>query len=876
MNIDGTSGPDSLAGTDGADSIRGFDGDDTLNGLNGDDTVLGGAGNDLVRGEEFDLDPWSGMTPTGDDVLDGGGGDDTVFGGNGADRITGGGGDDAIAGDDYDLVEYDGVTPTGDDTIDGGGGADRIDGGGGQDLVLGGIGDDVLSGAYGVDTLFAGIGNDTLDAFGGAFEFGLGSGVDGDRMYGEDGDDLFRVGRGGRSVEEPGRPYDVLRLDGGAGRDVIEFAAGSILNIYLDQDAPADAANVIEARRIEAIVVNPFYGHPGAANVFGSDAGGRLQLDEVRSFHGGDSRDLITGIGAFDDERGVVYGGGGDDLIVLTGAGRVDGGEGDDVLRIERGEVSYETASSAVTVALGIKGAQDTGGAGVDVVAASGLWGSAFDDQLTASSKTASLRGLAGSDTLIGGASGDFLSGGSSADILNSGGGRDNLFGGDGDDSLSGGDGTDDLNGGAGADSLLGGAGDDTLDGAVGNDLLDGGEGIDRVAFADATTGVTVDFARTDRQTTSLGRDIYLGIEHATGSFHDDRLFGNAAANELYGWTGDDLLRGRAADDVLTGGYGDDTLDGGDGDDMLYDTQPQYQDEPGHGVYSGGAGVDHLDWFNNSSHDVTIDLAVKGMQEVMPGVTLSVDGIENLTTWYSDDHLLGTSGANRLNGGSGYNTLNGRGGDDVLVANADPSDTNIYIGGGGFDIIDASVTGYGRTYDFGQQPLKFQGVEGVVGSWNGDRLTAGASAVRFEGGLGTDTLKGGDGADTLIGGAGKDRLIGAAGADDLAGGGHADTFSYLAIGDSGATTQTADLIRDFDAGEGDVVSLEKIDAIAGTAANEAFHFVDAFTGAAGEARLTYIAARQQTMLDLDVDGDAASDMLVIFRGLVNDDAGWVL
>ncbi|EHD20547.1 type 1 secretion target domain [Brenneria sp. EniD312] len=72
------------------------------------------------------------------------------------------------------------------------------------------------------------------------------------------------------------------------------------------------------------------------------------------------------------------------------------------------------------------------------------------------------------------------------------------------------------------------------------------------------------------------------------------------------------------------------------------------------------------------------------------------------------------------------------------------------------------------------------------------------------GGAGDDILYGGDGNDTLLGGTGDDILIGGAGNDVLTGGAGADIFKWQS-GDVGH-----DVIKDFNAGEGDRIDLSEL------------------------------------------------------------------
>jgi serralysin len=72
------------------------------------------------------------------------------------------------------------------------------------------------------------------------------------------------------------------------------------------------------------------------------------------------------------------------------------------------------------------------------------------------------------------------------------------------------------------------------------------------------------------------------------------------------------------------------------------------------------------------------------------------------------------------------------------------------------------------------------------------------------------------------------------------------------------------------------VDLSWIDADVHRDGDQHFRFAEAFTGRAGQAVLTYDAARDRTLLQLDVDGDARADFVLHIDGHAGPDAGWVL
>ncbi|WP_256584905.1 Ig-like domain-containing protein, partial [Pseudomonas sp. Irchel s3a18] len=130
----------------------------------------------------------------------------------------------------------------------------------------------------------------------------------------------------------------------------------------------------------------------------------------------GDGNDVLTA----GNGNNELHGGAGNDLLFSgTGTDLLDGGTGTDT-------ASYAHATSAVTVNLGLLGAQGTGGAGSDTLSAiENLTGSNFND------------------TLTGNGNANVITGGLGHDVLNGGDGDDVLIGGLGNNTLSGGQGVD-------------------------------------------------------------------------------------------------------------------------------------------------------------------------------------------------------------------------------------------------------------------------------------------------------------------------------------------------------------------------------------------------------------------------------------------------
>ena len=85
LEIQGTSGSDSLIGSSAAEKIYGNDGNDTIISYEGNDSIYGGAGNDYLENN------------SGNDYIEGGAGNDTLIA-HGNDTLVGGTGNDLLKG----------------------------------------------------------------------------------------------------------------------------------------------------------------------------------------------------------------------------------------------------------------------------------------------------------------------------------------------------------------------------------------------------------------------------------------------------------------------------------------------------------------------------------------------------------------------------------------------------------------------------------------------------------------------------------------------------------------------------------------------------------------------------------------------------------
>jgi Ca2+-binding RTX toxin-like protein len=220
-----------------------------------------------------------------------------------------------------------------------------------------------------------------VEIFGDADLFYLTENTDwGDEVHGYAGDDTM-YGYAGNDT-----------LDGGAGSDSLVGGIGD--DIYII-DSLGDV--VIESVAEGTDLVQSSVEHELDANVE------NLVLIGTGNINGtGNALDnILTGNGG----NNLIDGGAGNDTLI----GDANGVGGD--------TVSYASAASAVTVSLALKSAQNTGGAGTDIISLfENLTGSAFADKLTGSKGNNVLSGGGGNDTLSGGSGKDQLTGGAGAD----------------------------------------------------------------------------------------------------------------------------------------------------------------------------------------------------------------------------------------------------------------------------------------------------------------------------------------------------------------------------------------------------------------------------------------------------------------------------
>lgn len=353
------------------------------------------------------------------------------------------------------------------------------------------------------------------------------------------------------------------------------------------------------------------------------------------------------------------------------------------------------------------------------------LKGTSGDDVIVGLRGSDFIDAKGGDDLICAGGGDDEIKGGPGKDRIKGQGDIDSVWGGRGHDSIWGGDGpADELHGNRGNDRLFGGAGDDDLlIGGPGDDVMNGGRGLDIVLFADSPQGVHADL--TTGEATGHGNDRMVSLESLHGTFHNDVLYGDDAANTLGGGPGDDELYGLGGDDRLRSGEwnpsGTDLLDGGEGRDIA--------------------------WYYLSWDPVQADLTTG--QVVHSGVDTLV-GIENLFGSKHNDTLIGDDGNNDIQGSLGDDVMDAGGGTDTAMFRDS------------FELVIDLVAGT-AVEDRGSDTL--EGFENVIGSTFADTIIGDDGPNTIWGDQGADSLSGAGGDDILIGERGKDSVNGGDGSD---------------------------------------------------------------------------------------------------------------
>jgi Ca2+-binding RTX toxin-like protein len=264
----------------------------------------------------------------------------------------------------------------------------------------------------------------------------------------------------------------------------------------------------------------------------------------------------------------------------------------------------------------------------------------------------------------------------------------------------------------------------------------------------------------------------------------------------------------------FTGTAGNDKFVGGADDDIFNMSQG------GIDRVNGGGGDDLFDFGG----------AFTAQDQVVGGAG---DDELNLTGDYSAGLTLTTSSVRQIE------TLSFGAGFDYRVTMADGNLASRQV---------MNVSAYGLT---ASDHFFFDGSAESNGSFHFSARFCSATLI---GGGGADSFRIGDSFSSGLQGGG-------GGGDGLTGGRGADTFTFLSLGRAAARPhEITDLTN------ADKIDISQIDADTHTIGDQAFVLVRAFTHHAGEARLHFDAAANETSLALDTNGDGRADSTILLDG----------
>jgi Ca2+-binding RTX toxin-like protein len=484
------------------------------------------------------------------------------------------------------------------------------------------------------------------------------------------------------------------------------------------------------------------------------------------------------------------------------------------------------------------------------------------------------------------------------AETLSGRGGNDTLNGGEGSDALHGGNGNDTLNGGNGADRLWGDAGNDTL--VPGSDAvfayIEGGVNRAGVYFVDGGIGfdtLVLDYSASAKSQSISGDQILaspqvLNVEalNIRGSQFSDFLSGSSNADYLFGGGGFDYL---------SGGGGNDYLDaGGKG------AAPVAPIGEGGHSNADALSLDHLFTAGSGFPSVSFSIDAVETKVVEWGVRPQAGGFYSFTVGDAGDqafidftatggvsdtpvfefHIRDANGVEVPWDGDPATAITfphaGTYFLEVIIFNQNQWDTasiDVTLSLEGADVLTHNVLEGGTGND---TYIVYKASDQVI-----EKVGEGTDSVRSSGSyalsdnvenltlIGTGAINGtGNGlANVIIGNTRANVITGGGNADTLTGAGGADRFKYAALSDS--APGAADRITDFKKTQGDKIDLSVLDANTNTAANDAFKFVSAFTGQAGQVYASYNAGSGTTNIYLDVNGDSTADMVIQLSGQVS-------
>ncbi|MGZ8381791.1 MAG: beta strand repeat-containing protein, partial [Nitrospira sp.] len=748
IELNGSSGDETLIGTNANDRFVGGAGNDRLEGKGGDDRyVFGrGSGQDTIveRAGTLDTIEWAAdvlpsevtITRTGYDLVL------TITGTT--DRVTVSEffladtfGIEAVRFADGTIWDAAFLAEAVQSRVTGTAGLDVLNGTAADDLLMGFAGDDQLTGLAGDDYLDGGTGIDTVAG-------GL-------------GDDFYVVDATG----------DVVTENVNEGNDTVQ---SSVTHHLVDH--------------VENLTLTGTGAINGTGNV----------LDNI-----------LTGNSA----ANILAGGAGDDTYVIgTGDTVVEqANEGLDTVEIDQ---SYALGAHVENLTLtGVAAIKGIGNAGDNVLAGNGSMsllagGAGHDMYVLKGSEIVTESASEGIDTVMTVQSYQLGSHVEHLTLLDSdrslGGNRlspvsIDATGNELENTLTGNRGANRLDGGAGADVMRGKAGNDTyvIDDAGDVVVEIAVDGIDMVESA-------INYTLTDHVEDLLLTG--MGATSGTGNQLDNRIVGNSASNVLDGAGGNDRLEGGAGGDTYLFGHGsgwDRVIDSGVGDVIQLKAGITPNDIAAAQYFHSGffqpnglvlgliGSTDALyvqSYFHMSAPPLirfddgtTWDLAAVNQRMVTGPSFVSPDWRNLATVRESVTTILGTAGNDLLSGTTGPDIFFSSNGSDTLVGGA--GDDRYSIDFAGDDVIIENqnegvdtVTGDmpdGYVLPDNVEQAEFSGRR-ITGNPLDNVITAGPASNTLDGGHGNDVLIGGflrstpvsrddSGSDILIGGDGDDTLI---------------------------------------------------------------------------------------------------------------------
>jgi Ca2+-binding RTX toxin-like protein len=748
IELNGTSGDETLTGTNANDRFVGGAGNDRLEGKGGDDRyVFGrGSGQDTIvdRAGTLDTVEWAADVLPSDVTITRSGYDLVLTITGPTDRVTV---SEFFLADTFrieavrfadgtvwdaaflaEAVQHRVTGTAGPDVLDGTAADDLLMGFAGDDRLTGLAGDDHLDGGTGIDTMAGGLGDDVyvVDATGDAVTENLSEGIDTvhssvTHNLKENVEHLTLTGPG--AIDGTGNALDNI-LTGNSATNILVGGVGNDTYVISRGDTVVEQVN----EGIDTVQIDQSYALGAHVE--------NLTLTGVAAIKGtGNAGDnVLTGNGSMS----LLVGGAGNDTYVLRGLEIVTESVGQGI----------DTVMTAQSYQLG-----------------------SHVEHLTLLDSDRSLIGNQLSPVPID-ATGNEL-----------------------ENTLTGNRGVNRLDGGVGADVMRGKAGNDTyvVDDAGDIVVEMAVDGIDQVESA-------INYTLTDHVEDLLLTG--MGATSGTGNQLDNRIVGNSASNVLDGAGGNDRLEGGAGGDTYLFGRGsgwDRIIDSGVGDVIQLKAGITPNDlaaaqyvhsgffQP-NGLVLGLIGsTDALyvqSYFHMSAPPLirfddgtTWDLAAVNQRIVTGPFFVSPDWRNLATVRESATTILGTAGDDLLSGTAGPDNFFSSNGSDMLVGGAGDDRYSIDASGDeriveeidkGLDTVTGDIPD-GYVLPDNVEQADFSG-RVMTGNSLDNVITAGSASNTLDGGHGDDVLIGGflrstpisrddSGSDILIGGDGNDTLL---------------------------------------------------------------------------------------------------------------------